>query len=341
MHIRGRDPNGERPRISAQAIERLLASAHRRADGFHGLSPNRALRMLGLGRARPHPKPGTWIVGGTGGTAVTEIRIRRREILVIIPDVETVRIHLEPRVTAGFVEDVTQLQAFIPGPPLGIVVERHATRFPWQHGRRLDTVDAGTRIDAVRALLSAQTEAVRATRTEGADDLVRTALDLGRASGGPEAVALTALLEHRSLSHLAGLPLALQHGDPGSGNVIVAAGGTAALVDWTPSTVGRRPFWSDAAHLVSIDQHRPLIEGAFDAELAALWCAAGLHAPDADELRRLLPLAGVLFYAMISLSVDRDGRTISLKTGAPPKRLSKPWKIQRALDHLPPSLSLA
>lgn len=341
MRIRGRDPNGERPRVSEQAVERLLASARRRADGFQGLSPRRVSRMLGLGHVRPHRRAGTYVAGGADASTAAGIRIKRREILILTPDVETVRIHLDPRVTTGFLEDVARLQAFIPGPPLSIVAPCHATRSPWQHGMRLDTVDAATRIAAVRALLSAQTDAVRATRAEDPSDVVRTALDVGRVAGGPEAAALTALLEHPSTARLAGLPLALQHGDPWSGNVIVTPDGTAAMVDWTPSTVGRRPFWTDAAHLVSIDEHRPLREGAFDAELAALWRAAGLRTPDAEELRRLLPLAGVLFCVMISLSVDREGRVISLTTGAPPTRLSKPWKIQRALDHLPPSLRLS
>lgn len=340
MRIRGRGPNSERSRVSEQAVERLLASARRRADGFQGLSPRRLSRMLGLGHVRPHRKSGTYVAGGADESSAAEIQIKRKQILILTPGVETVRIHLYPRVTTGFLEDVARLQEFIPGPPLSIVTPYHATRSPWQHGMALNAVDSATRIAAVRALLRAQTDAVRATRAEDTSDFVRTVLDVGRVAGGPEAAALTALLEHPSTAQLAGLPLALQHGDPWSGNVIVTPDGTAAMVDWTPETVGRRPFWTDAAHLVSVDEHRPLREGAFDVELAALWRAAGLRTPDTDEIRRLLPLAGVLFYVMISLSVDREGRVISLTTGAPPTRLSKPWKMQRAFDHLPPSLRL-
>lgn len=338
--MRIRDPNGERPQVSEQAVERLLAIAQRRADGFKSLSPRLVSRVLGLGHLRPHRKSGTYVAGGADESSTAEIKIKRKQILILTPDVDVVRIHLYPRVTTGFLEDVAQLQEFIPGSPLSIVTPYHATRSPWRHGMTLNAVDSATRIAAVRALLRAQTDAVRATRAEDTSGFVRTALDVGRVASGPEVATVSALLKHPSTARLAQLPLALQHGDPGGGNVIVGSDRTAAMVDWTPETVGRRPFWSDAAHLVCIDEHRPLLEGAFDVELAALWRAAGLRTPDADEIRRLLPLAGVLFYVMISLSVDREGRVISLTTGAPPTRLSKPWKIQRAFDHLPPSLRL-
>lgn len=332
------DPNG--PTLPDGAIERLIRRAGTRPDGFLGLPPRRILRALGLPSSRYELRDRTWVRRDDRGAVSTALRIKRRELLLLTPAVGTVRIWLEPRADARFLADARRLRASVPGPAPDASHDGHVSRSAWWPGGTLDTVPPAARVTAVRSLLRAQVDASRATHTDDPVDLLRIALRTGaqHAEHGP---LFRDLLAHPWTARLAGLPLALQHGDPAGGNVIVAPDGRAALIDWSPFTLGRRPFWSDAALLVGLDGHRPLLEGAFDDELAALWRAVGLAPPEADDLRRLMAFGGVLFFTTISLAVDEDDHVISRTTGLPPTRLSKPCKVARAFAALPPSVAEA
>jgi hypothetical protein len=182
-----------------------------------------------------------------------------------------------------------------------------------------------------------QSAANAETVTTVGDDLVAIALDIGRRVHGEDASFVT-LAQHPAIDALADSSATLQHGDTSGNNVVLRPDGSPVLIDWSPTTLGVRPFWSDAALLVSTGGFRPLMAGVFDHELAALWRSVDIRVPPAQKLRELMALAHVLFFALISLSLDEDGRAISLTTGLSPKRLSKPWKVARTMGGIPTGL---
>jgi hypothetical protein len=359
------------PEVPGPTLGRLIRRAKTKSDGFHGLSPARVLRAVGMPPGAYSSAGGHWVQEGalppafspsTTGREVTRtfvrsrllrpqapdprisssdaqlsVRIKRREILVLAPGTATQRIWLEPRADTNYLTRIRQLQRHLGGPPPRVTHEGHVARFAWQEGRVLDACADDERIAAVRTLLVRQSAANAATVTTVRDDLVAIALEIGRQRHGQDASFAT-LARHPAMDTLAGAPATLQHGDPSGINVVLRPDGSPVLIDWSPTSLGVRPFWSDAALLVSMGGFRPLMAGTFDRELAALWRSVDIPVPPAQKLRELMALAHVLFFALVSLSVDEDGRAISLTTGLSPKRLSKPWKVARAMGGIPTGL---
>jgi hypothetical protein len=352
-------------------LERLIRRAKTKRDGFHGLSTPRVLSAIGMPPGAYSSAGGHWAQEGARPTAFSpsatdrevarifvrsrllppqapdarisssaarlSVRIKRREILVLAPGTATQRIWLEPRADTNYLTRVRQLQRHLGGPPPRVTHEGHVARFAWQEGRVLDACAEDERIAAVRTLLLRQSAANAATVTTAKDNLVAIALEIARQMYGQDASFAT-LAQHPAMDALAGAPATLQHGDPSGINVVLRPDGSPVLIDWSPTSLGVRPFWSDAALLVSTGGFRPLMAGAFDRELAALWRSVDIPVPPAQKLRELMALAHVLFFALVSLSVDEDGRAISLTTGLSPKRLSKPWKVARAMSGIPTGL---
>lgn len=352
----------------ARSLGRLIRVTKAKEGGFRSVPPRRIMRAFRMTPGRYELTRRLWVLAGTTPTmdapsqgeksgsawlpprkslrplrareehridhGRTALQIKRTELLMLAPEREVIRVWQTPRADGQFLRDVEELQAGVRGPKLTAWLDGHAISHPWIPGRPIGSLPRYEQIEVIKALLRQLSASARRSMLPDECEFLRSALEVG-ARSTDHAATFGQLLDHPSTRLLGDGPLTLQHGDPGFGNIVIASDRRPTLIDWSPSTLGRRPFWSDAAHLVSFGDHGPLLEGDFDAELAALWLSVGRQPPEATALRRMMAFANALFFAMISLSIDDNGAMISLTTNRPPIRLSKPEKVVRALHALP------
>ena len=258
------------------------------------------------------------------------IMIKRRELSLLDIGEEVLRIWTEPLVDDRFLERYGLLSRFIPGPSFESACDGHGLRSSWIEGVPAGEYTPDERVELVRCLLQGMQRAAAATSEPDRIDFVDQILSAGKRSAEHRTVFQRISTDPR-IAALRGLPLTLQHGDPGGHNTLVRSGAEPILLDWTPLTLGIRPFWSDAAHLVGIDSHQPLLRGAFDAELTGLWTAVGAEAPEERKLRNTMQFAQVLYFAMIGLTKGEGQQVQHLSSGRPIEAISKPEKVMRVL----------
>lgn len=177
----------------------------------------------------------------------------------------------------------TALSMFLPGSSFrveegGAVLVEHYAR-----GQMLASIDPAEQLAVTRALLDrlvllAQDGSMR----RGRRDLVGSiAADLRSAEGGTDERAVQDLA-HR----LGGCVDVLSHGDLTVQNVMVDIDGMQ-VIDWDATSLGIRPAWFDALHLLLGNKSSAAVRsaalcGEFEAELSRLWNACdvpGLSSP--------------------------------------------------------------
>ncbi len=258
------------------------------------------------------------------------IMIKRHELSLLGIGEEVLRIWTQPLADDLFLERCRLLARFIPAPTFESACDGHGLRSSWIEGVPARECTPDERVELVRSLLQGMQRLAAATSEPDRIDFVDQVLSAGKRSAEHRTAFQQISTDPRAAA-LRGLPLTLQHGDPGIQNILVRPGAEPILVDWTPFTLGIRPFWSDAAHLVGIDSHQPLLRGAFDAELTGLWTAVGAEAPEVRQLRDTMQFAEVLFCAMLGLGKGESQQVQHLRSGRPVEATSKPEKAMRVL----------
>jgi hypothetical protein len=267
-------------------------------------------------------------------TSARGFLVSKREVVLLYRGVGTTRIWTSGTIGPSFHDQCARLSKHLPAPILTPVLDGRGLVADWVQGVIMYDLRLDQRISTIRLLIGHLAVSIRSTSRPDRGDFVGDILTVGNRTNEHRAM-FSELANMPAVSTLRRLPLALQHGDLGQGNIVVRTDGSPTLIDWTPMTLGVRPFWSDAALLVAVDGHRPLLEGAFDAELAVLWAAAGLPAPEVRHLRELMLAAAPLFFAMVTFTQDEQGRLKSLMPNRSDRRISKPEKVRRAIAALP------
>lgn len=262
----------------------------------------------------------------------TVLLVGREEALLFLPGVTTERVWTTPRATAAFVDKAQVLRSELPAPLITTHRSGRMLRSTWVDGESIHQASPSQRIAAVRTILTALVRISERTAIPDHAGFLQQVIKAGQR--GPEGATFSALTADSRLHLLQNAPLTLQHGDPSGSNLLLQVDGSPMIVDWTPATVGLRPFWSDAAHLASIDGYAPLFAGEFDRELARLWRAVGMEPPEPEDLRVGIALGSVLFYAMLGLSAASDGAVLRLRDGSAVARIPKAHKVRSAWENL-------
>lgn len=338
---------------------RLLASASD-PEGFHAVRPRRLLSGLGLLPGRYLRSGNVWWHESFGGPArvltdatdvpvaasmhlrrtgpqdiihpgACAVRIRKHELLIIAPGAHIAKVWPKPVVESEFLQRSVQLRESIPGPDsVEPRLDGHALLSDWIAGSHAQGLTAPEKERLVRSLLGRLAESMSRSAIPDDSDFIGQMMRFGERSQRHRAFfrEIAERPEFRDLRHQ---PIALQHGDVSASNTLALEDGTLRILDWSPITVGFRPFWMEAAQVTMMAGLDAVRAGTFERELGALWAALDARSPSSGPISEVIPYAYSLFHAAVGLDTAEDGTIFSRTIEGGPAYLVNPAKAERAL----------